>query len=127
MSAHHNLRSWFPLKTMLTRLGNFYKTYCNIYKTNTMATYHGGIGQLTDRDIPAHKTTDAEIEHAQEFHHVNTNDFEESEPNNPTRLTLITRELDDLCQHVLAGEGQPVEALHCIECKIQRLSIALCP
>ena len=63
-----------------------------------MATHHGGSRQPTDRDITAHKTTDTEIEHAQEFHQVNTNDFEESEPNNPARLTLITRELDDLCQ-----------------------------
>ena len=62
-----------------------------------MATYHGGSGQPLDRDINTHKMTDAEIEHAQEFHHVNTNDFEESEPNNPVRLTTITRELDDLC------------------------------
>ena len=31
--------------------------------------------------------------------------------------------MDDLHQHVLAGEGQPAEALHCIE--LQRLSIAL--
>ena len=84
-----------------------------------MATHHGGPGQPTDRDIPAHETTDADIEQAQEFHQVNANDFEESEPNNPTRLTLITRELDDLCQCVLAGEGQPAEALHPTEHKLQ--------
>ena len=55
-----------------------------------MATCHGGSGQHLDRYINAHKTTDTEIEHAQEFHHMN--DFEDSEPNNPTRLTAITRE-----------------------------------
>ena len=32
--------------------------------------------------------------------------------------------MDDLCQ---AGEGQPLEALNCIECELQRLSISLCP
>ena len=78
-------------------------------------------------DIPAHETTDTNIEHTQEFHQVNANDFKESEPNNSARLTLITWELDDLCQCVLAEEGQPAEALHQIECKLQRLSIALCP
>ena len=52
----------------------------------------------TQIDITANETTDAEIEHAQEFHHINTNDFEDSDTNNPTRLTAITRELDDLCQ-----------------------------
>ena len=44
------------------------------------------------------KTTDTKIEHTQEFHQVNINDFKESEPNNPARLTPITRELDDLHQ-----------------------------
>ena len=65
-------------------------------KTHAMATHHGGSGQHLERDINPHKITDTEIEHVQEFHHVNTNDFEDSETNNPTRLTAITRELDDL-------------------------------
>ena len=76
-----------------------------------MATHHGGPGQPTNRDIP-----DTNYEQAQEFHQVNANDFKESEPTNPARLMLITRELDNLCQCVQAGEGQPVEALNCIEC-----------
>ena len=63
-----------------------------------MSTHHGGSGQPLDGDITAHKTTDTEIEHAQEFHHVNTNDCKGSAPNNPTRLSIITRELDYLCQ-----------------------------
>ena len=81
----------------------------------------------SDRDITTHKNTDTEIEHVQEFHHVSPNDFEESNPNNPTKLTLITKELDDLHQQNQAGEGQPSEALNCIECKLQRLSLSLCP
>ena len=52
----------------------------------------------TQIDINAHETTDTEIEHAQEFHHMN--DFEDSKPNNPTRLTTITGDLDDLHQQV---------------------------
>ena len=92
-----------------------------------MATCHGASGQHLDRDINAHKTTDTEIEHAQEFHHINRNDFEESEPNNPTILTTITRELDDLCPQVQTGERQPSEALNCIEHELQRLSISICP
>ena len=59
-----------------------------------MATLHGGSGQPSQREITALKTADTELEHAQEFHH----DFKEPEPNNPTRLTTITRELDDLHQ-----------------------------
>ena len=93
MSACQSLRSHSPLKTVFGKIGNTYQAYCHTYKTHAMATHHGGSGQPTDRDITAHKTTDPEIEHTQ-----GTNDFKESEPNNPTRLTLITRELDDLCQ-----------------------------
>ena len=46
-----------------------------------------------DSDTNAHEIADTEIGCAQEFHHVNKNDFKESEPNNPTRLAPITREL----------------------------------
>ena len=35
--------------------------------------------------------------------------------------------MDDLHYRVQAAEGQPTEALYCIECKLQRLSLALCP
>ena len=98
MSAHHSLRSHSPLKTIFGKIGYTYQAYCHTNKTHTMATNHGGSGQHSDRGINAHETTDTEFEHAQEFHHINTNDFEDSETNNPTRLTAITRELDDLHQ-----------------------------
>ena len=97
MSAHHSLRSHSPLKTVFGKIGDTYWAYCHTYKTHTMATHHGGSGQPLDRDINAHEAVDTDIEQTQDFHHVNTHDFEESEPNNPTRLTTITRELDDLC------------------------------
>ena len=64
------------------------------------------------------KNTDTEFGHAQEFHHINTNYFKDSETNHPTRLTAITRDLNDLCQQVQAGEGQTSEALNCIEHKL---------
>ena len=73
-------------------IGDIYQAYCHTYKTHAMATHHGGSGQYSDRYITAHETTDTAIEHVQEFYHVNTNDFEESEPNNPVRLTTITRD-----------------------------------
>ena len=95
----------FTTKNSIWKDRSYLPGLLHTYKTHTMATHHEGSGQPSDRDITAHKTTDTEIEHAQEFHHVNTNDLEESEPNNPTRLTTITRELDDLCQCNQAGEG----------------------
>ena len=67
-------------------------------QTHAMATHHGGSGQPLDRDINAHKAMATDIEQTQDFHHVNTNDFKESDSNNSTIITLITRELDDLHQ-----------------------------
>ena len=53
--------------------------------------------------------------------------FENAEQENHTNLAILTQNLDDLCHRVQAGEGEPTEALNCIECKLQRLSIALHP
>ena len=81
------------------KIGDTYQANCHTYKTH--ATHQGGAEQPIDRDIPLHETTDTDLEQAQEFHQINANDFEESEPN---EHTLITRELDDLSQCVLAGK-----------------------
>ena len=52
---------------------------------------------------------------------------ENVEQENHTNLAILTWELDDLCHRVQAGEGQPAEVPHWIECELQRLSIAHCP
>ena len=98
MSACYSLRSLSSLKTVFGNIGDTHQAYCHTYKTHAMTICHGGSGQTSDRDIHARKTTETETVHAQDFHHVNTNDFKESEPNNPARLTTITRKLDDLHQ-----------------------------
>ena len=111
---------------MLNRLGDTYQAYCNTYKTHAMATHHRGSEQSLDRDSnPNGKDTDVNILH--NYHHEDTNDFKNLEQENHTNLAAFTRELDDLHHRVQAGESQPMEALHHIECKLQKLSIALCP
>ena len=125
MSAHHNLRSHSPLKTVLNRLGDTYQAYCNTYKTQTMATHHGGSGQPLDRDTSNGKDTDVNIPH--NYHHEDTGDFENVEQENHTNLATLTRKLDDLCHRVQTGEGQPMETLYHIEDELQRLSISLHP
>ena len=65
MSAHCSLRSHSPLKTVFGSIGVTYQAYCHTYKTHAMGTCHGDSGQHSNRDINAHKTTDAEIEHVQ--------------------------------------------------------------
>ena len=67
-----------------------------------MATHHGGSGKSLDRDIAMTRDNqtaiDTNVEVTQDFHPVETHHFEDLEHNNPTRLTAITRELDDLHQ-----------------------------
>ena len=60
--------------------------------------------------------TDFEVQ--QDFHPEDTAPFEDVEHTNTARLTVITRELDDLCQSIQAEEGQPTESLHHIEQKL---------
>ena len=114
MSACHRLRLHSPLKTVLNKLGDSYHTYCNTYKTHTMATHHGGTAQPLDRDIHSHGTnTNVDIQ--DNSHHKDTGDLQSIGQEHDTNMANLTWELDDLCHKVQAGEGQPVEALHCIE------------
>ena len=73
------------------------------------------------------KTADTDLEDTQDFNTAETDHFEDLERNNPTKLTALTREIDDLHQQVQDGEGQPTETLNHIECELQKLSIALHP
>ena len=131
MSACHSLRSHLQLKNVFGKLGDTYQAYWYTYKTHALATCHGGWGQPLDRDFDltreVHETTDTDIENTQDLHPVNTDHFEDLQHNNPMKLTALSREVDDLCQWVQAGERQPMETLNCIECKLQRLPISLNP
>ena len=110
----------FPLKTVLNKLGDTYQAYCNTYKTHAMVNHYRGTGQPLDRDAtPNGKETDVDTPH--NYHHEDIGEFETTEQEHHTNLVDLTWELDDLCQRVQAGEGQPAEALHCIEHELQRL------
>ena len=60
-----------------------------------MATHHGGSGQPMDRDATTTRK-DIDFDIPQDFHHEDTDDFENIEHENLTSLAAITRELDDL-------------------------------
>ena len=102
MSACHSLRSHSPLKTVFGKIGDTYQAYCNTYKTHTMATHHGGSGSPLDRDIDVTResqtTADTNVEDPKDFHPVETDLFDNPGYNNPTKVTALIRELDDLCQ-----------------------------
>ena len=91
-----------------------------------MSTHHEGAGQPLDRNAnPNRKDTNVDIQ--DNYHNKDTGDFEPIGEENDTNLAHLTWELDDLCHRVQAREGQPAEALHCIEQELQRLTIALHP
>ena len=79
MAACHNLRSCCPLKTVLRRIGDTYEANCNTYKTHTMATHHGGLGQPLDRvtNMTREDQPDTNIEVLQDFHPDDTDHFED--------------------------------------------------
>ena len=131
MSAHCSLRLHSPLKTVLGKIGDTCQAYCSTYKTHVMTTHHGGLGPPLNRDANATReeqpVVDTSIKVPQDFHPEDTDHFEDLGHNNPTRLTAITRELDNLHQGIQAEEGQPMEALKHIEQELQWLSISLNP
>ena len=102
MSAHHNLRLHSPLKAVFGKIADTYQAYCNTYKTYTMAIDHGGSESPLDRDFEVtretHETTGTDFENTQDFHPVETDLFEDLQHNIPTKLTALTREVDDLHQ-----------------------------
>ena len=123
------LRLHSPLKTVFGKVGDTYQAYCNPYKTHAMATNHRGLGSPLDRDInmtrETKKTADTNTEDTHDFNTAETDHFEDLGYNNPAKLTALTREVDELCQLVQDGEGQPMETLNCIEHELQKLYIAL--
>ena len=92
----------FTTKTVFGKIGDTYQAYCNTYKIQAMATYHKGSGSPLDRDTDATRetltTVVINVEDTQAFNPVETDQFEDLEHNNPTKLIALTREVDDLHQ-----------------------------
>ena len=51
-----------------------------------------------------------------EYHHEDIDNFENMEHENHTTLKTLTRELDHLWYRIETAEGQPTEAINCLEC-----------
>ena len=60
-----------------------------------MTTHHECSGQPLDSDTTMTRK-DIDFDILQDFHHEDTDDFENVEQENHTRVAAITRELDDL-------------------------------
>ena len=138
MSAHHSTRKYSPFKTMLRKIRDRYQAYCTMYKTHAMATHYGGAGCPIDRCInlniedsePTGIDNDNDSTHGSDTTVTLGGTEAEGHPNdsiysNQDKLVALTRGINDLCQWVEAGEGQPAESLDHIEWEIQNLSIVL--
>ena len=106
---------------MFNKLRDTYQAYCNTYKTHAMTTHHRDTGQPLDSDTAQYgQGTDISID----YHHEDIDNFENTEQENHTNLVTLTQDLYDLHHRVQAREGQPMEAIHHIEHKLHRLSLA---
>ena len=97
-----------------------------------MATHHRGAGLPLDRSINLHtedpEPTDMDNEstHSSDATVALGGPEAEGHPKDSVysshdKLMAFTREINDLCQQVEAGEGQPAASLDCIECELQNL------
>ena len=143
MSGHHskdNEQMHSPVKTMFGKIRDKYQAYCTMYKRHAMATCHRGRGCPLDRDINLHvedsETTgldnDNESTHGLDTTVALGGPEAEGHPSDPinsnqAKLMALMREINDLCQWVEAGKGQPGESLDCIEEELQNLSLSLHP
>ena len=83
-----------------------------------MATCHGGAGEPLDRDsTPDKHGTDS----LSDYNHEDMDNFENVEQENHTTLKVLTRNLDDLQHRIETAEGQPMEAINCLEHELYRL------
>ena len=70
-----------------------------MYKTHTMATHHGGTGQLLKKDP---NPQDQDIDIPNDYYHEDIDDFENVENEIHSRLRDLTNEVDHLGHKIKA-------------------------
>ena len=124
MSAHCNTRLHSPLRTVLGKHGDWYQAYCATYKTHAMATSTEAQDTSLNRslDVLTEDTECPDIDNNSNHSSDATVALGDPEavgqPEDPAyqdRFTTLTKEINDLHQRVTTGEGQPAEALDCIQ------------
>ena len=79
MSARQRLQTHSSIKKILNKIGDSCQTHINSYKTHTMATHYGGIGD-TSMNTSEHHNMDAND------YQADINDLENIEPNHQAEL-----------------------------------------
>ena len=117
MSAHQRLQTRSPIKKILNKIGDSYQTYINYYKTHTMATRYGGIGNaLVNDSEPQDINTNI-----QDDSQADLNDLENIEG-----LRDLTHEIEQLQKTIKANDNDPMDAISHLECKLNQLALTLC-
>ena len=70
---------------------------------------------------------DQDIDIPNDYQCEDIDDFENVENENHTQLRDLTTKVDHLQHKIEVTEGQPTEAINCLECELCRLSLALHP
>ena len=136
MSACQSTSSHSPLKTVLGKIRDQYQAYCTTYKIHNMATCHGGAGFPLDIGLDILVEDPEHVDIINDSTHISDATVALGGPdavghpedpvyNNQDRLTVLVREINDLCQRVAAGEGQPAETLDHTQHELQNLLIEI--
>ena len=121
MSACQRLQTHSPIKKILNKIGDSYQTYINYYKTHTMATCYGGIGNALVNDSEP-QNINANV---QDEYQAYINDLENIEPDHQAGLRALTHELEQLWQTVEANDNDPIDAISHLECRLNQLALTL--
>ena len=114
MSAHQKLQTHSPIKAILNKIGDSYKTYINHYKTHAMATHYGGIGKPLENNSDPQDTN----AYIQDDYQAETNDLANVEPDHQAGLRDLTHEIEQLWQTVEANNNDPMDVISHLECKL---------
>ena len=91
----------------------------NYYKTHTMATHYGSIGD-TSMSNSEHHDIDANDSQANINH-----DFDNIESTHQAGLRDLTLKIEQLCQTIETHDNDPIDAIHNLEHKLNQLAITL--
>ena len=112
----------FPTQEGIEQNRRFLPNLCQLsYKTQAMATHHGGTGKPLEKGFDPQETN---VTIHNEYQ-ADVNDFKNVELDHHARLRDLTNEKDYLRQKFEANETHPMDAINHLECKINRLALTL--
>ena len=113
----------FPYQENIEQDWRLLPDVINYYKTHTMATHYGGIGNTSVNNSEP-QDIDADI---QDNYQADINDSENIEPDHQAGLKDLTHKIEQLLQTIKANDNDPMDAISHLECKLNQLALTLHP